>query len=43
VLQELDPHEDRLDYWLRQRQTLRYALTNSVILENWNEGESGSA
>lgn len=43
VLQELDPHEDRLDYWLRHRQTLRYALTNSVILENWNEGESGSA
>ena len=42
-LQKLDPLADRLDHWLRQRQTLRLELADSVILENWNYGEPGSA
>jgi len=41
-LQKLDPRKDRLDHWLRQRQTIRLELTDKVILENWNQGDPGT-
>jgi CTP:molybdopterin cytidylyltransferase MocA len=39
ALQKLDPRQDRLDHWLRQRQTTRCEVTDSIIHQNWNRGE----